>query len=436
MAGDFMNLVFPASPQTGTIAPPQSPQVNGTLPRYYHQLQGVPYEEIYRQRVSQACDLCRRRKAKRCTERDLSCEYADAQSVTGQNKKTCRRQRSIRNIVGRPRFLCAPCTGPFGQCIYEATSQGSVVRTKPARRSQHPFCRTRLHVVDSSTQDRGQDYADYWPFAQYPRTASDTALDYSGPSTGISYLYLPGSFDDLAPSNMLALFDHALSVVTSDKNCNYASTQPNGYHNSSGEPEDSVLASSSAPIDPQIPCSNTQDIFYTIVAPLPSLPFPALGLSIDSPSVFCPSHDLAHSATTTGSSSSTGSPFSVLGMLPPDVAEVSLAEGVNIGDSDQSICFVISSLARGKDALSRSRKLSRSGDRFRHSGSEVRFGKFLGCVASFAASELEQRWYTLDVSANSVLDREILRERDETGEELHGRGAPGMKTGPKTGTIG
>lgn len=76
MAGDFMNLVFPASPQTGTIAPPQSPQVNGTLPRYYHQLQGVPYEEMYtikdRQRVSQACDLCRRRKAKVRSSSSLS----------------------------------------------------------------------------------------------------------------------------------------------------------------------------------------------------------------------------------------------------------------------------------------------------------------------------------------------------------------------------
>lgn len=190
-----------------------------------------------------------------------------------------------------------------------------------------------LHVVDNSTQDRGQDYADYWPFAQYPRTASDAAFDYSGPSTGISSpLPSQASFGDLAPSTMSALFDHVPSAVTSDKNYIYASTQPNGYHNSSGEPLGSVLASSSAPIDPQSPCSNTQDVFYTIAAPRPSLPFPALGLRIDSQSAFCPSPDLAHSATTTESSSSTGSPFSVLGMLPPDVAEVSLAEGVNVGD--------------------------------------------------------------------------------------------------------
>ncbi|KAF9488403.1 hypothetical protein BDN71DRAFT_1513090 [Pleurotus eryngii] len=361
MAGDFMNLVFPASPRTGTIAPPQSPQVNGTLPRYYHQLQGVPYEEIYtikdRQRVSQACDLCRRRKAKcsggrpckRCTERDLSCEYADAQSRRrGKTRKRADDKDPSETSLEDPASSALPVQDPSESAFTEATSQGSVVRTKPRKKKPAPILpytykpiyphilspvASGLHVVDSSTQDRRQDYADYWPFAQYPRTASDTALDYSGPSTGIS-LPLPSqaSFDDLAPSNMLALFDHALSAVTSDKNCNYASTQPNGYHNSSGEPEDSVLASSSAPIDPQIPCSNTQDIFYTIVAPLPSLPFPALGLSIDSPSVFCPSHDLAHSATTTESSSSTGSPFSVLGMLPPDVAEVSLAEGVNIGD--------------------------------------------------------------------------------------------------------
>ncbi len=67
MAGDFMNLVFPAGPQAGVIAPPQS-QVSGPLPQYFHQLQGVPYEQMYtvkdRQRVSQACDHCRRRKAK------------------------------------------------------------------------------------------------------------------------------------------------------------------------------------------------------------------------------------------------------------------------------------------------------------------------------------------------------------------------------------
>ncbi|KAF7440555.1 hypothetical protein PC9H_000901 [Pleurotus ostreatus] len=358
MAGDFMNLVFPASPQTGTIAPPQSPQVNGTLPRYYHQLQGVPYEEMYtikdRQRVSQACDLCRRRKAKcsggrpckRCTERDLSCEYADARSRRrGKTRKRVDDKDLSETSLEDLASSALPVQDPSDNAFTEATSQGSVVRTKPRKKKPAPILpytykpiyphilspvTSGLHVVDSSTQDRGQDYADYWPFAQYPRTASDAAFDYSGPSTGISPSQ--ASFGALAPSTMSALFDHVPSAVTSDMNYNFASAQPNGYHNSSGELQGSVLAGSSAPIDPQSPCSNTQDVFYTIAAPRPSLPFPALGLRIDSPSIFCPSPDLAHSATTTESSSSTGSPFSVLGMLPPDVAEVSLGEGVHVGD--------------------------------------------------------------------------------------------------------
>lgn len=58
---------------------------------------------------------------------------------------------------------------------------------------------------------------------------------------------------------------------------------------------------------------------------------------------------------------------------------------------------------------------------------EVCFNELLRCEDTFSASELEQRWYTSHVNPDSVLDREILRERDEVGKELHGMGAAGIE---------
>ncbi|KAF4603693.1 hypothetical protein EYR40_000861 [Pleurotus pulmonarius] len=357
-AGDFMNLVFPLGPQAGVIAPPQS-QADGPLPQYLHQLQGVPYEQMYtvkdRQRVSQACDHCRRRKAKcsggrpckRCIERDISCEYADLPSRSrGKTRKRADDKDPSESSFEEFPSSARPVQDPPDNARSSST-QGSAVRTKPRKKKPAPLLPYTYkpiypHIpspvaqglVDGSTLDRGHDYADYWPFTQYPGTASDVTFDLSGPSTGIPSTS-QASFGDLAPSTLSALFDHVPSAVKSDINPNHAPTQPIEYHDPSGELQGSVLASSSAPVDPKNPCPDIH-VFSTIAAPRPSVPFSPLGLVIDSPSIFCPSPDFVHSATTTESSSSTGSPFSIFGTLPGEVTEVPPAVGSNV----RSHCLV------------------------------------------------------------------------------------------------